>query len=125
MPGILPHLAAVFILTYIGLRRYPDYFQGEEETCERYQLFFVVLICSFIPDSILAFHYLTGISSFDVLARFHSILHFLLMWASIILLLLLRYRIEPKRKPLWVMGSWAILLHVIMDIFIPDSGILF
>ena len=123
MPTIIPHFAAGCALFIIGRFYFKDYFDGKDKTGERYYLFCVCVICSFIPDFILVFYYTTKIYSYETWSPYHIFAHYILGLVAVILLLALKYRIDVKRKPLWIMGLWAILLHVVMDMFVPESGV--
>lgn len=123
MPGALPHLLAGCSIYIIGRYYYKNYFGGDNKTKERILLALTCLFCSFIVDFVLIFYYITHFYSFDYLCPIHSFVHFLFLIFAIISLFILIVIENIKRKPILIMGMWAIILHVTMDIFIPDTGI--
>ena len=123
LPGALPHLLAGCTMYFIGRYHYKEYFGGDSKTKERLLLAVTCLIFSFIADFVLIIYYLTYIYSFDILCPIHSFVHFLFLIFAIISLFILVLIVNIKRKPIWIMGMWTIILHVLMDFVIPDSGI--
>ena len=123
MPGILPHLIAGCSMFIIGRFYYRNYFDGKEKFKERLLLLFVCIMFSFIADFFLIIYYTTKILPFDTLLPYHNLVFIIIGPIAIFFLLLIKFVINLKREPIWMMGLWAIILHVIMDYFIPDFGV--
>ena len=125
MPGALPHLFAGCTLYLVGRLYYRNYYQEENITKERFLLFISCLFFTFIVDIVLIFHYLTNLFDIEVMWCLHSLVHNIFFFAAIVSLFIFSLSTKIKRKPIWIMGMWAIILHVIMDFFLPDTGIFY
>ncbi len=125
MPTVLPHMFAGLAMFIIGRYYFKDYFEGEDKFKEHFLLLFVCLSFSFLPDIFLIFYYSTKISSYGTLSPYHTFFHIIIVPTAIILLITLKYKIDVKRKPIWIMGLWSLIVHVIMDLLIPEQGIWF
>ena len=125
MPGVLPHLIAGCAMFFIGRYYFKNYFDGKDKLQEKFILAVVCISFSFIPDFFLILYYTTKIFSFETALLYHEFLFFLIGPIAIISLLILKFGIEVKTKPVWIMGLWCIILHLIMDFFIPDNGLWF
>jgi uncharacterized membrane-anchored protein len=123
MPGIIPHLIAGSAMAIIGRYYFKSYFDGKEKTKEKLLLAAVCLSFSILPDFLLVTYYSTKISAFEFFLPFHNIVHIIIGPIAIVFLIVLKYGIETKRKPIWAMGLWSILLHLVMDLFILESSI--
>ncbi len=123
MPGLSIHLIAGYTLLLIGRYYYRNYFT-DDKTKELMLLAAVCLFFSIIPDFFLGTHYTTHIFPREILKPYHNLTHLLLFPVDIIGLLALRFLINTKRKPIWIMGLWAIILHITMDFFIPSTSVL-
>ena len=123
MPGALPHLLAGSAMFIIGRYYFRRYFDGDNKTKELILLAIVCLICSLLPDIILVIYYTTHISPFETLLPYHDFLHLIFTPIAIAILLTLKYIVNTKRGTIWVMGLWAIILHIIMDLFIQEHGV--
>ena len=123
MPGILPHLIAGCTMFIIGRYYYHSYFEGDNKTKELLILAVVCISFSFLPDIFLGIHYTTHIISRNTAMPYHIFTHAALIPIAIVALLII-YLINPKRKPILVMGLWAIILHIIMDSFIHTKSLL-
>ena len=123
MPGGLLHLAAGTAMFVIGRYYYKGYFEGVNKTKESILLLIVCLFFSILPDFFLIIYYTTYVLPFDVFLIFHNIVFIVIGPIAIIILLILKYRVHMKRKPILIMGMWCILLHLVMDLFIPDTSI--
>ena len=122
MPGELLHIAAGCSMYLIGRYFYKDYFGGKEKSKERFFLASTCLFFSIIPDFVLIFYYTTYYFSFDSMWPIHSLIHFLFFIFAFFALVILIFR-PTKYKPIWIMGMLAVLLHIAMDIAIPDNTI--
>jgi len=125
MPGVLPHLIAGCAMFIIGRYYFRDYFDGGEKAKERILLAIVCVSFSFIPDILLIFYYTIHPFSFETILPDHELAH--IMWGLIAIaaLPIIKYGIKTKREPIWLMGFWSIVLHLIMDLFIGESGVWF
>jgi len=123
MAGLLPHLIAGCTLFLIGRYYYRAYFEGDDKTKKQVFLAIVCLACSLIPDIFLGTYYTTHILSFHTLMPYQIFAHFILIPIAIVILALLLFRFDTKRKPIWVMGICALALHFIMDLFLQEAGL--
>lgn len=122
MPGAIPHITAGILLFILGSIYFKDYFK-QDNTFKK--LFFLLVVClffSFIPDIFLIIHYIGNVFSFCSVIPYHNLLHIIFFVISIIFLLLLKFVINIKNKPIWIMGMWCLLVHITMDLIIPDTG---
>jgi hypothetical protein len=123
MPGILPHLIVGCTIFIIGRFYYYDYFKGDNKTKELIILAIICISFSFIPDIYLGLHYTTHIISRKTAMPYHVSTQAALFPIAIVALIII-YFTNLKRKPIFVMGFWAIILHIIMDSFINTEGLL-
>lgn len=123
MPGLSIHLIAGYTLLLIGRYYYRNYFT-DDKTKELLLLAAVCLFFSIIPDFYLGIYYATHIFPRETLIPYHNLTHLVLFPVTIIGLLILGFLINTKRKPIWIMGLWAIILHITMDFFIPSTSVL-
>ena len=121
MPGVLVHLIAGSAMFFIGRYYFKNYFDNDHNK----QLLLVItcLSFSFLPDIFLGIYYTTHILPREVLVTYHTIAHILFCPIAFVILLLMRS--DEKRKPLWAMGLWSIILHLSMDLFMQETGPLF
>ena len=125
MPGILSHVVAGCAMFIVGRYYYRSYFDGDNKTKERLLLTFVCLSFSFIPDFFLGIYYTTHILPKCTFIPYHNFTHVALIPVAIVGLLILTYLVKTKRKSIWVMGLWSILLHIAMDFFIHTESLFF
>lgn len=129
MAGLVIHLIAGSTLYLIGRYHFRTYFNADQRTTENLLLLGVCLIFSVLPDFFLAIYYTTHLLPFRILMSYQMFNHALLIPLAIGILILLIYKVDIKRKPLWIMGIWALTLHLIMDFFTHffniDYGIFF
>ena len=123
MAGLLPHLIAGCTLYLIGRYYYRAYFEGDDKTKKQISLAIVCLALSIIPDIFLGTYYTTHILSFDTLMPYQIFAHFILIPIAIVILALLLFRFDTKRKPIWTMGIAALALHFLMDLFLEEAGL--
>lgn len=124
MPGLLLHLIAGCAMFVIGKYYFKSYFDGGNKTKERLLLAIVCLSFSIIPDFFLGIYYTTHVLPFKILLQYHNLLHIIISPMAIVVFLILGYLIDTKRGPIWVMGLWSIILHITMDLFIQETGVL-
>jgi uncharacterized membrane protein len=122
MPGLIPHLLAGTAMAIIGRLYFHTYFSHRIR--EQLYLLIICLTFSIIPDFFLGLYYTIHLSSFHLLGYYHELLHLIITPLAIIALLILRYYSKGKRKPLWIMGFGCLILHIIMDLFIQEHGVL-
>jgi hypothetical protein len=118
MPGVIPHLIASSILFVIGKYHFRNYFEGDHKTKEQLLLAGVCIFFSIIPDFFLGIYYTTHLLPYRTLLDYHQFTHLVLSPIAIGALILLIYRVDIKRKPIWIMGVWSISLHLAMDFFV-------
>jgi len=124
MPGAIPHLIAGGAMFIIGRLYYSSYFDGKDKFKERLLLATVCLIFSLIPDFILAIYYTTHISGFYSLLPLHNFVHLIFTPIAIIVLIILKLKVNVKREPIWIIGLWCIIVHIVMDLFIQEHSVL-
>ena len=124
MPGVIPHLIAGSTLFLIGRYYFHHYFENDNKTKKLLLLAIVCLTFSFIPDLFLGIYFTTHILPYRILLRYHILAHMLFSPLALIVLLLLKYRLDTKREPIWIIGMWCIVLHIAMDMFFPEVGLL-
>ena len=121
MPGIVTHVLTGCVLSILGRFYFKSYFDYDHK--KQILLVITCLSFSFLPDIFLGIYYTTHILPFEVLVRYHIITHILFCPIAFVILLLMRS--DNKRKPLWAMGLWSIILHLSMDLFMQETGPLF
>lgn len=124
MPGLFPHLLVGSVLYLIGRYGFKKIFDGEQKKNHRILLLFVCLLMSIIPDAFLGLYYATNLLSFETLLPYHITTHLILTPIFVIFFLLLLI-FDSKRRPIWFFGICAIILHIILDQFITEIGVLF
>jgi len=124
MPGLLPHLLAGSALYLIGRYSFRTYFKNDQKHKKVLLLAFVCLTFSLIPDFFLGIYYLTHLETFNILIPYQHFTHLILTPIAIGVLLFL-FLFDTKRRPLWIMGASALVLHIIMDLLIIETNYLF
>ena len=125
MPGAIPHLIAASAMFIVGRFYFKRYFDDPDKSWDVLILAVVCLLFSFLPDFFLIIYYTTHVLPFCDFLPYHDLLYLISGPIAIVGLLILKYRVDIERKPIWIMGMWCILLHIVMDFFIPDAlGIL-
>jgi len=123
MPGVLLHIAAGTAMFVLGRYYFKNYFIGDNKTKENILLLFACLFFSIIPDFFLIIYYTTYILPFEVFLNYHDLFILISGPLAIFVLLILKYKVNTERKTILIMGMWCILLHITMDLFIPETGI--
>lgn len=121
MPGVIPHLLAGFAMFFVGLFCFRTYF-ADKDVSEKLLLLVICLVFSCVPDFFLGLYHVFHVLSFEVLVPYHIFFHLIFTPISIVVLLLLKFKIDVKRKHIWVMGFSCIILHIIMDLIIHEGG---
>ena len=124
MPGAIPHLIAGSTMFIIGRYYYRSYFDGDNKFKEKILLAVVCLSFSILPDFFLLIYYTTHILPFFTFLPFHDFLHIIFSPIAILVLLILKFKVNAKREPILIMGIWCIIIHIIIDLFIPEHGAL-
>ena len=125
MPGVILHLVAGTAMFIISRIYFNDYFEKNEKTTKLILLAGICLTFSFIPDFILGIYYTTHILPYKMLQPYHILTHIIFTPAAIVALLILKYKVDIKRGPIWITGFWCIVVHISMDLFIPDINVFF
>jgi len=123
MPGAIVHLITGCMMFFIGRYYFKSYFDGKDKLKEKILLAIVCITFTFIPDFFLITYYSTHIVSFQMLVPYHELLHILCFPIAITSLITLKYVVNTKRTLIWIMGSWCILLHLTMDLFIEEYNL--
>ena len=124
MPGLIPHLIAGSALYLIGRVSFRKFFNGTEKNKERILLLFICLVFSIIPDAFLGIYYATNLLPFETLLPHHITTHLIITPIAFVFFILLII-INSKRKPIWFLGICAVVVHIIMDQFIQEIGVLY
>lgn len=124
MPGLLPHLIAGSTLYFIGRYSFGSYFQFDQKNKKRFLLAVVCILFSLVPDFFLGIYYVSHLEPMKVLMPYQIVTHHVLTPIVCGVLLLLIFRFDTKRKPIWIMGVWAVVLHIIMDLLIIETSYL-
>jgi len=122
MPGALPHLIAGCTMFFIGRYYFKNYFDGKDKFKERLLLAIVCLSFSFIPDFFLIIYYTTYILPKESFVIYHDLFALMLIPIAVATPIIMKYVINTKREPIWIMGSLCILLHIIMDFLIEETN---
>jgi hypothetical protein len=124
MPGAIPHLITGAALYFMGRYSFRQYFKGDQNTKKRVFLAAVCLIFSLIPDFFLGIYYLTHLEPVKVLMPYQIQTHLLFTPLTIGPLIPIIV-IDKKRRPIWIMGAIALLLHILLDYFLIETNFLF
>jgi hypothetical protein len=123
MPGLLPHLIAGSILYLIGRLSFRSFFRDNKKLKKNLLLFGTCLLFSILPDFFLGLYYLAHLEPETILMQYQIFTHLVLTPFAIFIVLLLTV-FDTKRRPLWLMGASALILHLVMDFFIKESSYL-
>jgi membrane-bound metal-dependent hydrolase YbcI (DUF457 family) len=123
MPGLIPHLIAGSILFLIGRVSFRTYFKGDQKLKKEFLLAVVCLLFSILPDFFLGLYYLARLEPVSILMRYQEFTHLILTPVAIGVLIPI-ILLDKKRRPLWIMGAIALILHIIMDLYIGETNFL-
>jgi hypothetical protein len=123
MPGLIPHLLAGTALYLIGRYSFRTYFKNDQKHKKELLLAFVCLTFSLVPDFFLGIYYLTHLETASVLMPYQIFTHHILTPVAIGVLFLF-FLFDTKRRPIWIMGASALVLHIIMDVLIIETNYL-
>jgi hypothetical protein len=140
MPGLIPHILAGSIMFLIGIYYFRNYFYNVSKNkiknlngknvknSKSNEIFLLGIIClsfSLLPDSPLGLYYIFGISSIEILIPYHNLFNKIILPIMIIPIFIIVCISDLKRKPIWIIGIMCILIHLIMDVFIDETSLLF
>lgn len=123
MPGVIPHLIAGSLMFIIGSYYFKNYFDGDNKTKKLFLLLAVCLSFSILPDFFLIIYYMTYILPIEVFLPYHNFVFLISGPIAVVGLVILKYGIDIKTKPIWIMGLWCILLHITMDLLLPHKTV--
>ena len=123
MPGLITHLIGAGAMFAVGWYYFREYFNDSKKTKKLVILGIVCVIFTFIPDFFLILYYTTYVLPFCTLLQYHDFLYLISGPIAIVGILFLKFGPNIRYKPIWFMGLWCIILHVLMDYFLPDHGI--
>ena len=123
MPGVIFHLIAGSILYIIGRITFRTYFKGDQKLKKELLLAVVCITFSILPDFFLGIYYLTHLEPKYVLMRYQTFTHHILTPITIGVLIPI-ILLDKKRRPLWIMATVALILHIIMDLYIRETNLL-
>ena len=123
MPGIIPHLLAGTGMFLIGEFYFHYKSKTDHPLTDHILLLGVTLFFSLFPDFPLGLYYMFGIFSPNILMEYHDFLHNIMTPLSIGGLLVIKYIVNTKKEPIWIMGIICVLLHITMDAYIHEGGL--
>lgn len=121
MPGAIPHLITGSVLYLIGRVSFRAYFRDDQKHKKELLLAVVCLVFGILPDFFLGLYYTIHLEPFKVLMSYQVFTHFILTPIAVGALFLLAFLFDTKRRPIWFMGTVALVLHVIMDLLITET----
>jgi len=123
MPGVIPHLITGSVLYLIGRYSFRTYFKDNQKLKKDILLAVVCLLFSILPDFFLGIYYFTHLEPKSVLMPYQAFTHLILTPIAIgVLIPIILF--DKKRRPIWIMGAIALILHIIMDLFIVETNFL-
>ena len=123
MPGVIPHLIAGCVIFFISRYYFRNYFR-DKRIIQHLLLLCTSLVCSIIPDFFLGIHFVTHLICYEFLAPYQELTHLIIAPIAISLLLIVKYRLNLQKEPIWITCLCAIIFHIIMDLIIPDTSYL-
>lgn len=123
MPGAIPHIIAGLSLFIISKYYFKNYINEKNKYLKLFLLLFTCLTFSIIPDFFLIIYYTTYLYPFNYILTYHNLLHLILFLTALITLIFFRNFLKIKNKPILIIGISAILLHITMDLLIPDYSL--
>lgn len=122
MPGFFPHFLAGNALFLMG--KYYMHVKDTNVTVKKQLgLYTICIISSIIPDTFLGVYYTLHIGNPALIGTMHTFLHYIISPTSLFIFLILDVISPLKYKFFWIIGIICILVHVIMDVFIQETGI--
>lgn len=123
MPGIIPHLLAGSSMFLVGEFYFHYKSKITHPPIDHMLLLGVTLFFSLFPDFPLGIYYMFNLYSPEILMDYHITLHTIITPLSIAGLLVIKYVVNTKKEPIWIMGIICILIHITMDTYIHEGGL--
>lgn len=123
MPGIIPHLLAGTNMFLVGEFYFHYKSKMTHPPVDHVLLLGVTLFFSLFPDFPLGLYYMFNLYSPEILMDFHITLHTIITPISLAGLLIIKYVVNTKKEPIWIMGIICILIHITMDTYIHEGGL--
>ncbi|MDG6219564.1 MAG: hypothetical protein QCI00_09020 [Candidatus Thermoplasmatota archaeon] len=123
MPGFIPHFIAGNAMFFLGSYYIQHHTQLEYTKKNMLLLYIICIGCSIIPDFPLALYYGLHVGSFEALVKPHAFFHFIISPLAVLFFIILDLFHPVKKRPLWIIGILCIILHIIMDALIEETGI--
>ena len=123
MPGFIPHFLAghfIFLLSYGILYSYTSL---EKTTNNTLLLYSVCIIFSIIPDFPLGLFYILNIGTFSSLLQYHALLHKIISPLAVSVFIVLSVFNIIRKKQIWIVGVFCIILHIFLDATIEEMGV--
>ena len=123
MPGFIPHFIAGNAMFLLGSYYIQNHTQLEFHTKNKLILYLICIGGSIIPDFPLAIYYGLHVGSYDALIEPHALLHYIISPVAVVFFISLDLMYPMKNRPLYIIGILSIILHIIMDALIKETGI--
>lgn len=123
MPGAIIHLITGAALYLIGRLSFRTFFKDNQIFKKNLLLAIVCITFSLLPDFFLGIYYLTHLEPASVLMPYQIFTHLQLTPIAIGVLIPI-VLLDGKRRPLWIMGITALILHIMMDFYIMETNYL-
>jgi membrane-bound metal-dependent hydrolase YbcI (DUF457 family) len=123
MPGVIIHLITGSFLYVIGRVTFRSYFKNDNKHKKEILLAIVCLSFSLLPDFFLGIYYIIHLNPASVMMSYQIFTHHILTPIAIVALIPIIF-FDRKRRPIWIMGTVALTLHIIMDLFIKETSYL-
>lgn len=123
MPGIIPHLLAGSSMFLVGEFYFHYKSKITHPPIDHMLLLGVTLFFSLFPDFPLGIYYMFNLYSPEILMDYHITLHTIITPLSLAGLLVIKYVVNTKKEPIWIMGIICILIHITMDTYIHEGGL--
>jgi hypothetical protein len=123
MPGAIIHLITGSVLYLIGRVTFRSFFKDNQKLKKNLLLAAVCIMFSLLPDFFLGLYYLTHLEPASVLMPYQAFTHLQLTPIAIGILIPI-ILLDTKRRPIWIMGTTALVLHIIMDLYIIETNYL-
>lgn len=123
MPGVIIHLLTGSALYLIGRFSFKTYFKENQKLKKNLSLIAVCIMLSLLPDFFLGIYYLTHLEPESVLMPYQEFTHLQLTPIAIGVLIPVTL-LDVKRRPIWMMGTMALFLHIILDLYIIETNFL-
>lgn len=123
MPGFIPHFIvgnAMFLLGSYYIQHHTQIAYNKKTIL---LLYFICIGCSIIPDFPLALYYGFHVGSFETLVEPHAFLHYIISPLAVFSFIILDLVHPVKKRPLWAIGILCIIIHIIMDAIIQETGV--